>query len=132
MEKICEKMPINNCKKTKQIAVLLKFNKKRVAAKKRLYKKIQEDYIKMRLKNLDKGYIIKTLQEKYKNYEGMPCSHMTIYNALNFNEINKRIRATQACDPLLIAQAEQGTLRCSAVLFFMNVQKSLTHSDINA
>jgi hypothetical protein len=125
-------MPIKNYKKTKKCVAQLKFNKKRVAAKNRLYKKIQEDYIKMRLKNLDKGYIIKMLQKKYKNYEGEPCSHMTIYNALNFREINKRIRATQACDPLLIAQAEQGTLRRSAVLFLMNVQKSLTHSDINA
>ena len=69
----------------------------------RLSKKIQEDYIKMALKNLDKGYMIKSLQEKYKRVDGKLLSRQRVYNALNFREINKRIQATQECDLLLDA-----------------------------
>ena len=99
-------MPIINCKRTKQTKNQLRYNRQRARKRERLYKKIQEDYIKMAMKNLSKGFIISELQEKYKDsYNGKQCSSVTIYNALNFREIDKRIRATQGCDPLLGAKA---------------------------
>ena len=121
-------MPVKNCKKTKQTNAQLRYNRRRVAAREKLYKKINEDYIKMRLKHIDKVHIIKVLQEKYD------LCKKTIYNALNFREINKRIRATLASDPLQIAKAGQGTSeRCSTVLFLiLQPNQSLTHSGKNA
>ena len=110
-------MPLSSKKPSKK---QLQYNRKRTNAAKHLYKRIQEDYIKLRLKQESKYLIICKLQNKYKNKDGKPYSRMTIYNALNFREINRRIRATQACDPLLVARAGQGTSkRCTTVFFLM-------------
>jgi len=55
-------MPIINCKRTKQTKNQLRYNRQRARQRERLYKKIQEDYIKMAMKNLSKGFIISELQ----------------------------------------------------------------------
>jgi len=125
-------MPISSKKQSKaQLRYQMRRKKKAIY----LAKRIQEDYIKLRLKRRDKLLIIKDLQYKYKRADGRPLSRQTIYNALNFREINRRIRATQACDPLLVARAEQGTISCgSTVLFLMNVPQSVhasNHKRIN-
>ena len=99
----------------------VRYNRKRTRAARYLYKRIQEDYIKLRVKRIDKTVIISMLQNKYRNKDGYPYSRQTIYNALNFREINRRIRAMQACNPLLDAKAGQGTgLQRSDLAFFYN------------
>jgi len=96
----------------------VRYNRRRTRAAKYLYKRIQEDYIKLRVKHIDKSVIISMLQNKYRNRDGYPYSHQTIYNALNFREINRRIREMQACNPLLDAKAGQvGLQRPNLAIF---------------
>ena len=93
-------MPIKKCKKTKRTKNQLRYNRKQIRDRKRLYHLIQEDYIVMAGRNINSGYIIKVLQAKYPNKSGEPCSRQTIYNALNFKYIHKRIQATHGERPV--------------------------------
>lgn len=62
-------------------------------------KAIEKAYKEMRLQNLEKGYIIRTLQKMYPNDKGKPCCHTRIYQAINVRKTNKELRALLESNP---------------------------------
>jgi hypothetical protein len=62
---------------------------RRARYKEFLNSKILNDYRKMVKENYDKGYIIRSLQVKYKNGRGEPLSRSRIYNAINVSMLKK-------------------------------------------
>lgn len=89
-------MPV---KSKKQTAGQLDYNRKRSKQRECIDKQIQKEYLKMRLKKWEKGYIISQLQSKFRNSDGAPYSHTRIYQAIDIRKTNKELRAMQGCNP---------------------------------
>ncbi|MDR0606407.1 MAG: hypothetical protein LBG80_19195 [Bacteroidales bacterium] len=62
-------------------------------------KQIEKDYIKLAKKHCSKGFIISSLQMKYRNGNGLPYSNVTIYNYLDLKSIRKKLSGSAGEQP---------------------------------
>ncbi len=89
-------MPVRS---KKQTAGQLEYNRKRAKQREAIDRQIRKEYLLMRIKNWEKGYIISQLQKKFRNADGTPFSHTRIYQAIDIRKANKELRAMQGCNP---------------------------------